>query len=50
MNKETKTEDVAKPGPLGPKERRSVRRKREVTLRLLRGILRPQRSRRRICC
>ncbi len=37
MNKETKTEDVAKPGPLGPKERWSVRRKREVTLRLLRG-------------
>lgn len=30
-------ESVSKQGPLGPKERWSVRRKREVVLRLLRG-------------
>lgn len=37
MSKESKTEDVSKQGALGPKERWSARRKRDVTLRLLRG-------------
>ncbi len=33
----TSKESVSRQGPLGPNERRSVRRKREVVLRLLRG-------------
>ena len=37
MSKESSKESVSKQGPLGPKERWSVRRKREVVLRLLRG-------------
>jgi len=37
MSKESKKESVAKQGPLGPNERWSLRRKREVVLRLLRG-------------
>jgi transposase len=37
MSKELSKESVSKQGPLGPKERWSVRRKREVVLRLMRG-------------
>ena len=37
MSKESSRESVSKQGPLGPKERWSARRKREVVLRLLRG-------------
>lgn len=37
MSKQSNKESVSKQGPLGPKERWSVRRKREVVLRLLRG-------------
>lgn len=37
MNKESNKESVAKQGPLGPHERWSVRRKRDVVFRLLRG-------------
>lgn len=37
MNKESSKKSVSKQGPLGPNERWSVRRKREVVLRLLRG-------------
>jgi len=37
MSKESKKETVSKQGPLGPHERWSARRKREVVLRLLRG-------------
>ena len=37
MNKESRKENEATQGALGPKERWSVRRKREVVLRLLRG-------------
>ena len=37
MNKDSSKENVSKQGPLGPKERWSARRKREVVLRLLRG-------------
>ena len=37
MSKESSKESVSKQGPLGPKERWSVRRKREVVLRLMRG-------------
>ena len=37
MSKELSKESVAKQGPLGPHERWSGRRKRDVALRLLRG-------------
>jgi hypothetical protein len=37
MSKESSKESISKQGPLGPTERWSVRRKREVVLRLLRG-------------
>jgi len=37
MSKQTNQESVSKQGPLGAKERWSVRRKRDVVLRLLRG-------------
>jgi transposase len=37
MSKESSKESVSKQGPLGPKERWSARRKRDVVLRLLRG-------------
>ena len=37
MSKESSDSRVSKQGPLGPNERWSVRRKREVALRLLRG-------------
>ena len=37
MSKESGKESVAKQGPLGPKERWSAGRKRDVALRLLRG-------------
>ena len=37
MSKETGKGSVSQQGPLGPKERWSARRKREVVLRLLRG-------------
>lgn len=37
MSKESIKESASKQGPLGPKERWSVRRKREVVLRLMRG-------------
>jgi transposase len=37
MNKESSKESVVKQGPLGPHERWSARRKRDVVLRLLRG-------------
>ena len=37
MSKDSSQEGVSKQGPLGPNERWSVRRKREVVLRLLRG-------------
>jgi len=37
MSKKSSKESVSKQGPLGPNERWSVRRKREVVLRLMRG-------------
>jgi transposase len=37
MGKESSEETVSKQGPLGPNERWSARRKRDVALRLLRG-------------
>jgi len=37
MSKQSSKESVSKQGPLGPKQRWSVRRKREVVIRLLRG-------------
>ena len=36
-SKQSSTESMSNPGALGPKERWSARRKREVVLRLLRG-------------
>ena len=37
MSKKSSKESLSKQGPLGPNERWSVRRKREVVLRLMRG-------------